>query len=314
MAAACLFHGIDREECDDRLYLDSGIIQPLCTATEDRHGFTLSEATFDQLAATIRERDISVLFVDPFVSSHLVRESSNEAIDAIVKRWKRLAQETGCAVVLVHHTKKLGDRDVSAEDGRGASALPAAARVVLTLNRMSKGEATRLGIVNGTEWKSLVRIDTGKGNRAPPDQATWIKLESQDLGNGEFWVPGDQVAVARIWHAPEAADLDPMSVREIQHRMGGAAFGENCQARDWIGNVIADVIGLCPVDDRAEVQAIQRQMIAAAYLKPEARRVSGRDRPMVIMGKSVADAELTENPHPEKCGAASAEGVASDPD
>jgi hypothetical protein len=25
----------------------------------------------------------------------------------------------------------------------------------------------------------LVRIDTGKANRAPPDAATWIKLESQ---------------------------------------------------------------------------------------------------------------------------------------
>lgn len=46
------------------------------------------------------------MIVDPFVSSHTVRESSNEAIDAIAKRWKRLAQETGCAVVLVHHTKK----------------------------------------------------------------------------------------------------------------------------------------------------------------------------------------------------------------
>ena len=97
----------------------------------------LEEEVFLQLAATITERAIATVIVDPFVSSHAVRENSNEAIDAITKRWKRLAQETGCAVVLVHHTKKLGDREATAEDGRGAVALRDAARVVLTLNGMT---------------------------------------------------------------------------------------------------------------------------------------------------------------------------------
>lgn len=313
VVAACLFHNVARADCGDRLYLDSGLIQPLCTATENKDGFTLSEPVFEQVAATIRDRGISVLIVDPFVSSHGVRENSNEAIDAIVKRWKRLAQETGCAVLIVHHTKKLGDRDATAEDGRGASALPAAARVVLTLNKMSRNEAGKLGIVNETEWRSLVRIDTGKGNRAPPGEATWIKLESQNIGNGDFLEPGDDVAVARIWHLPESADLDLDLVRAVQDRMGGEAFGENCLARDWIGHPIATVAGLCPAQDRSAVQAILRQIIAAQFLKVEYRRANGRDRPMVIVGKSVAEAEPAESPHPEKCGAESAERAAGDP-
>lgn len=127
LSAACAYHGIGPEDCRDRLHLDSGLVQPLCTASEDRDGFTLAEEVFAQLAATIRERCIATVIVDPFVSSHAVRESSNEAIDAIAKRWKRLAQETGCAVVLVHHTRKLGGREVTAEDGRGAVALRDAA-------------------------------------------------------------------------------------------------------------------------------------------------------------------------------------------
>src|SRR3990167_2247058 len=108
VSAACLFHGIVPDDCRNRLCVDSGLVQPLCTATEDRDGFAIAEGVFAQVAATVRERALSVVIVDPFVSSHTVRESSNEAIDAIAKRWKRLAQETGCAGVLGHHTKKLG--------------------------------------------------------------------------------------------------------------------------------------------------------------------------------------------------------------
>ena len=148
VSAACLFHGVVPDDCRNRLCVDSGLVQPLCTATEDRDGFALAEGVFAQVAATVRERAISVVIVDPFVSSHTVRESSNETIDAIAKRWKRLAQETGCAVMLVHHTKKLGGREVTAEDGRGAVALRDAARVVLPLNAMSQTEAEELGITD----------------------------------------------------------------------------------------------------------------------------------------------------------------------
>ena len=48
---------------------------------------------------------------------------------------------------------------------------------------MSDKEAEELGIANPQERRSLVRIDTGKANRAPPDAATWIKFESQSLDN-----------------------------------------------------------------------------------------------------------------------------------
>ena len=214
VSAACLFHGIVPDDCRNRLCVDSGLVQPLCTATEDRDGFAIAEGVFAQVAATVRERGISVVIVDPFVSSHTVRESSNEAIDAIAKRWKRLAQETGCAVVLVHHTKKLGGREVTAEDGRGAVALRDAARVVLPLNAMSQAEAEELGITDPQLRRSLVRVDTGKANRAPPDVATWIKLESQSLDNGDGFVPADHVGVAsplgKAGRVPRAEHVAPL--------------------------------------------------------------------------------------------------------
>lgn len=312
LSAACAYHSIGPDDCGDRLHVDSGLVQPLCTANEDRDGFSLAEDVFAQLETTIRERHIATVIVDPFVSSHAVRESSNEAIDAIAKRWKRLAQETGCAVVLVHHTRKLGDREVKAEDGRGASALPAAARIVLTINPMTKREATEFGI-EFWEQRSVVRIDTGKVNRAPPDEATWIKLESKDLGNGASLETSDKVGVARLWHPPEVQGLEPKTIAEIQQRVGAQQCGDNCQANDWVGHVIADVLGHCAEDDKATVKRVQRQLTRDGFLRVEHRRWNGKDRPFVIVGKAVTKGNADENPHFEKCGAGSAESAGADP-
>lgn len=54
VSAACLFHGIVPDDCRNRLCVDSGLVQPLCTATEDRDGFAIAEGVFAQVAATVR--------------------------------------------------------------------------------------------------------------------------------------------------------------------------------------------------------------------------------------------------------------------
>lgn len=314
VSAACLFHGIVPDDCGNRLCVDSGLVQPLCTATEDRDGFAIAEGVFAQVAATVRERAISVVIVDPFVSSHTVRESSNEAIDAIAKRWKRLAQETGCAVVLVHHTKKLGGREVTAEDGRGAVALRDAARVVLPLNAMSQAEAEELGITDPALRRSLVRVDTGKANRAPPDAATWIKLESQCLDNGDDSEPADYVGVACLWEKPDVFDgLSTWHLYQVQLRVAAGQWRDNAQAKDWVGHAVAQVAGLSVDKDKARIKAILKTWKRNCALKVESLPdKNGDERPFVVVGDPV-DPSQVNYPHPEKCGAESAESAAGDP-
>lgn len=315
VSAACLFHGIVPDDCRNRLCVDSGLIQPLCTATEDRDGFALAEGVFAQVAATVRERAISVVIVDPFVSSHTVRESSNEAIDAIAKRWKRLAQETGCAVVLVHHTKKLGGREVTAEDGRGAVALRDAARVVLPLNAMSQAEAEELGITDPALRRSLVRVDTGKANRAPPDAATWIKLESQCLDNGDGSEPADYVGVACLWEKPDVFHgLSTWHLYMVQQGLATGDWRESVQAKDWVGHLVAKVAGLSAETDKARIKAILRTWRKNGALAVETRPdKNGDERPFVVVGKAVDPSEIGPRPHLEKCGAESAGGADDDP-
>lgn len=305
MAAACAFHNVGANDCGDRLHLDSGLLQPLCTATEDRDGFALAEDVFIQLGATIRGRQIATVIVDPFVSSHAVRESSNEAIDAIVKRWKRLAQETGCAIVLVHHTRKLGGREVTAEDGRGAVALRDAARVVLTLNAMSQAEADVLDVTDRQLRRSLVRVDTAKANRASPDAATWIKLESQCLDNGEGNEPSDFVGVACLWEKPDIMHgLTAWHLRQVQFRISSDGhWRDSVSAKDWVGTLVAEVAGLSTETDKDRIKAILRLWRASGFLTVQQRRdAKGSDRPFVAVGNPVDAGDLRQFPHPEKCG------------
>ncbi len=314
MAAACAFHDIGPEDCGDRLHLDSGLVQPLCTAIEDRDGFALAEEVFAQLAATIRDRQIATVVVDPFVSSHAVQENSNGAIDAITKRWKRLAQETGCAVVLVHHTKKLGGREVTAEDGRGAVALRDAARVVLPLNPMGEKDAEELGITDPALRRTLVRIDEGKVSRAPAGAATWIKLESQSLDNGSGLEPSDFVGVATLWEKPDVFHgLTTWHLYMVQQGLAAGDWRESVQAKDWVGHMVAKVASLSAETDKGRIKAILRTWRKNGALAVEHRTVNGRDVPFVIAGKPVDPSEIGTRPHLQTCGVEGAESAEDDP-
>lgn len=291
VGAATIKHNIDREECGDRLFLDSGIVQPLCTATETRDGFTIDEPTFEHLGATIHQWRIRAVVVDPFISSHTVSEASNEAIDAIVKRWKRLAQETGCAVVLVHHTKKLGGREATAEDGRGAVALRDASRVVLALNPMTEADGKKLGVFDPTVRGSIVRVDMGKANRAPAERASWFKIEGQCLGNATPSRPADNVGVAVEWKRPDLLHgFTSDHLCALQERLGVSAMRENVQATDWVGKAIAEIAGL---DLENEEHKARIKAVLAAWIDDGSLAIDHRDNgkgsvsPFVVCGRSV---------------------------
>ena len=292
VTACSLRHGMGADECGDRLYVDSGLDQRLCTAIEDSDGFKLVEPVYDSLKAEISKRGIDVLTIDPFVSSHEIDENKNVQIDKVVKRWKQLAKETGCAIVLVHHTKKMGGREVRAEDSRGAVALIAAARVVLTINVMSAEEAERFGISERKERLSYVRIDNDKANRSPPENATWFKKESVDLGNGDGLYPSDHVGAAVPWSPPDP--FEGVSVRdlfEVQLRINAGTYGDNIQAKDWAGKVVAEVLGL-DLDDKADknrVKSLLKQWTANGAFEIDRRddEGKGRDRPYLIVKNMV---------------------------
>ena len=295
VTACGLQHGIGRADCEGRLFIDSGLDQRLCTAVEGERGLELIEPVYDNLKAEIESRGIDVLTVDPFVSSHEVDENANALIDKVAKRWKRLANETRCSIVLVHHTKKMGGREVKAEDSRGAVALINAARSTLVLNPMTQEEGERFGVSEKAERRTLVRIDDDKPNRAPPENAWWMKLESVDLGNGDDFHNSDHVGAATHWTPPDPFEgIGLHELYEVQQAIDLGEYRDSVQAKDWVGNVVAEVLGF-DLDNRTEkerIKSLLKTWKGNGSLAVEARKVRGEDKPFVVVKNWVQPTDL----------------------
>ena len=294
--AASIHHRIGPEDCGNRLYVDSGLDQRLCTAIEGESGLEIIEPVYANLKAEIEARNIDVLMVDPFVSSHEVDENANVLIDKVAKRWKRLAQDTGCALVLVHHTRKMGGQEVRAEHSRGAVAAIAAARIVLTINPMTAEEGDRFGITEKAEQRAMMRVDNDKANRSPAENAHWFKKESIDLGNGDGLNPSDRVGVAAVWTPPDPFDgLSTQDLYNVQIAIDAGEYGENVQAKDWAGVAVADVLGLDLEEktDKDRVKSLIRTWKGNKALVVDRRHDGKRERPYLVVGNWVDPATIS---------------------
>lgn len=281
IAATCLRYGITSEDIDDRLYLNSGREDGLCLASQDHNDVEIIEPIVIELVAEIKMRDIDVLVIDPFVSSHSVSENDNGAIDAVVKAWGRVADQAECAVVLVHHLRKLGGEQASAESARGASALVAAARSVRVLQRMTPKEADGAGL---DSHKGYLQVYDDKNNLAPADEsAAWFHMVSVQLPNG------DNVGVVEKWEYPKAfAGITTEDLLAVQHEIAGKGYRQNCQANDWVGHAVGEVLGLDMTSpaDKKRVRTMVKTWIANGALSvvklPDENR---KLRPCVDVGE-----------------------------
>ncbi|MEG8040003.1 AAA family ATPase [Sphingomonas sp. LR60] len=290
LQAAAIHWRIEPEDVGNRLYVDSGMDgAELKTAHETKDGTRINAPVVGALLTQLREQQIDVLIVDPFVSSHSVNENDNRAIDLVAKQWARLASQAGCAVVLVHHARKLAGGEVSAEAARGASALIAAARSVPTLNRMSDDEAAKFGI-EGEERRRFFRVYDDKNNRAPPsDKSDWYRLHSVSLGNGPDG--GDSLPVVVPWSPPDAFDgVTVGCLRRVQAALADGTYRQDHQSKRWAGEAVADVLGMNieKAGDKARIKTLLSTWIRngalAVVMKPDERR---KEKAFLVVGEWV---------------------------
>ena len=291
LTAAALHYGIEREEIEGRLFVDSGRQKEIIIARADRNGVVVAEPVVDALIETIRDNRIDILHIDPFVSCHAVPENDNGAVDRVAKTYARIADVTGCAIHLVHHSRKTGGEAVEVEHARGAVALIAAARAARTLNPMTREEAEKAGVENRFVH---VRIDDGKANLAPrSDKARWLKIESVPLWNGPRETAGDHVAVVTPWQWPDAFyGVTAADLITAQQAVAAGRWRENVQARDWVGKPIAKALGLDLEKraDKAKVKQLLRVWLdKGAFIVVTGKDEKGKDRPYVEVGTSAAE-------------------------
>lgn len=247
--AACLHFKLKPADIEGHLFLDTGREKSLVVAIDNKKGIVI-QPIVQTVAKELADKRIDVMIVDPFVSTHQVNENDNGAIDAVAKLWASLADKANCAVDIVHHLRKVADREGTVEDARGAVSLIGAARSVRVLNRMSE-EAAKSAGVSKEERQSIFSITCGKSNLTPTTGASdWRKLVGVPLGNhgkGNFaHMLQDHAPVVTYWKWPTAAELveevPDDSVKLLRARVGGQTCTYNYQSKDWVGFMVADIL------------------------------------------------------------------------
>lgn len=303
IAAAMQHYGLTKEDVGGRLHVDTGFQQPIAIAKTLRFETSVYAPMFDAAVAAIRQRNIELFILDPFVSTHQVSENDNGAIDAVVKAWGRIANITGAGIELVHHSRKTNGAEVNAEAARGGSAFVDGARSVRALTRMSEAEGRKLGV---TEPRRYFRFsDDGKTNMAPTagsaGTVTWLTTAGVSLPNafvsdGADFTAADNVGVVvKANPTAAAAPADANKEQVALALIGSGAWRSRAQAGDaWVGYAVARAFGLSvsDPDDRVTINGYLARWYHSRVIEDETVRdpKSRKDRQIVRVVGSPASA------------------------
>ena len=294
--ATMKYYGVKPDEVRGKIYLDAGRDFSLKFGTQTKDGLIPNTALIEYMAAKIREKNIGLVYIDPFVGCHNANENDNMAMNAVVAEIRRIADECDCAICIVHHVRKGNGDEATVDSVRGAGALIGAARSARVINRMTEDEAVRLGI-DPSEARSIFRVDDAKANLAPPAAvAVYRKMVGVQIANGEW------VGVCTPYKLPDAFEgVSGKDARVIQRLVGNARdagnpYKESSQSANWVGVAVADLIDIDISDKagRAKVNTIIKTWIKTNVLAVE--RVvdskKGREVAIIVPGDWISHDEV----------------------
>ena len=294
--AAMRHYGIKPAEVEGRLFVNAGRDFSLKFGIQTREGVLPNTKLVEYLCKKIPEKQIGCVFIDPFVNAHAIQENDNMAVNAIVAELRRVADETKCAIGLVHHIRKGNGEDASIDSVRGAGSLIGAARAARVVNRMSADDAAKLGI-DEAEARSIFRVDDGKANLAPPAaSAVYRKMEGVKIDNGEW------IGVCLPYTLPDAFDgISAKDAKAAQRIVADAhtndePLRESQQSKKWVGVPIADMLGIDITEKKgkAKVSSIIKTWIKTNVLAVE--RITdprqAREVAVVVVGEWISHDEL----------------------
>jgi hypothetical protein len=286
IAAICLHYNIKPGDLEGYLFVNSGRDQKIVIARQERTGAMIMEPFVLEMKEAIKRLSIDAVILDPFVSTHQVAENDNPAIDAVVKKFADIADATDCSIGLEHHIRKTNGNEATVDDGRGASSLVGAARSIEVLNKMTKSEASKLGL--DQPWRHF-SVDDGKANMSPLSDRKWFKIVSVDLGNyTELYPKGDNVGVVTKWTPPEA--LEGVSGDDFEaaaREIGAGKWRGDVRAKDWIGRPIAKALkrDLSDKSEKAKVGRIIEAWLSSDSLEEYEEKVHSEPKMFIRVAR-----------------------------
>ena len=138
---------IDQNELVDWVMLPDQLEIIVIARADNRTKTVVRTPLIEALVATIIAERIGVIVVDPFAETFEGDENSNSEVKWAGMLWREVARRTGCALMLVHHTRKYaGSMAGDADASRGGGALIGTARILGTLFAMTEDEAKAMNV------------------------------------------------------------------------------------------------------------------------------------------------------------------------
>jgi RecA-family ATPase len=204
LAAICQHFKIPQDELTGWLWTTSGNEFPLRVA-KGYANFEVDAVLVRQISAAISDNQIDLAIFDPLVTLHSVSEIDTGKMDAVIRLFAGIADDTDAAIELAHHVRKPAAgaaADYDLHDIRGVAAITDAVRAARVLNRMNERDAEAAGC-SEVERLSRFRVDRAKGNYSPAQVATWRQFINVELPNG------DDVGVVALWNFPGQGEQTP---------------------------------------------------------------------------------------------------------
>jgi hypothetical protein len=258
---------ITDEDIGDRLILDNSDMKLVLAREDERRRAELNLAAVTEIIRTIKAKQIDVVIIDPLVSAHRIPENDNNGMDVVAKALARIARETNCGLMVVHHMTK-GKEERTSDNVRGASSLVNAARVVRVLNPMAKdGEAG----VTKERAGFYFSMDDGKTNLASAGKRMWFERFNYE----EFSFDDRRKYVVLVKDFVPTATGSEDRLANLTEADVRAAFGEGGPWRErgsgdrWAGYRLATHLRL-GAGERTEKAALQQaisRVIARGWLE-----------------------------------------------
>lgn len=165
LQAMSMRHDID-QSLMKYLYLSTGREFKIVLGESERDKCIINKDMVDKVVSYIKRYKIGLWLVDPLIHLHRLNENDNGHMNALCDVFTDIAERTGCAIGLAHHTSK------ATGAARGASSIIDASRVAYRLETNHK---------SGT-----VELKPVKNNLSPTIDTCSFKFEAVDLSHSTY--------------------------------------------------------------------------------------------------------------------------------
>jgi AAA domain len=187
--------------------------------TNERNVTTLDINGFAVLESALETLRPDVVMLDPLVAFCSGGNMNDNTVMAqVMRRLKSLATKYDCSILIVHHTRKGGERG-DQESISGAASIVNLARCAIMPVPMTTEEAQKFGMLP-SERHQYFKLVNAKPNFTPKSEhSPWYKLHSVELPNPEPpYLSGDNMqAVTRVTLPLPKTATEIANDQKIQH-------------------------------------------------------------------------------------------------